>query len=390
MFAEWHSRNLSKKINNAHKTRMKKGTVVTNGKLWGYDQVNADLVINEREAEVVKLVFDLYIQGKGFRTIVQDLTVRGITNQNGNPFALTTLQRMIRNEKYKGQLICGKRHKNFFTKKTENVPESEWVIHENRIPAIIEPHIWDKANEILQGKRKVLNVDDRLKVAGYFNGSYSLSGKLKCALCDSPYYHSSYTRKASGVKVYQWQCYAYKSFGKNHPNGCCNSTLREDDLNHVVREVIFDFWDNKEQTFDNLLGVLGSSLTDNLHLRDTKKLEQEKDRIKARLSKLIALFSDELISKQEFIEAREALHKDLHDVECKLQKISDNTKGTTSKKDRLSGIKEFFDVRFADASGISDEFLKDHVDSILVHPNYNLDITIGGRKYPNVSDVRPD
>ena len=61
---------------------------------------------------------------------------------------------MSEDEKYKGILICGKTHKNFFTKKTEAVPESEWIIHENRIPVIIEPALWDEANAILDGRRK--------------------------------------------------------------------------------------------------------------------------------------------------------------------------------------------------------------------------------------------
>ena len=56
MFAEWYSRNLSKKINAAQKTRMKKGTVVTNGKMWVYNQVNSNLEINEEEAEIVRFV----------------------------------------------------------------------------------------------------------------------------------------------------------------------------------------------------------------------------------------------------------------------------------------------------------------------------------------------
>ena len=44
MFSEWYSRNLSKKSNNAQKTRMQSGRILTNGRLWGYDQKNADLI----------------------------------------------------------------------------------------------------------------------------------------------------------------------------------------------------------------------------------------------------------------------------------------------------------------------------------------------------------
>ena len=77
-FAEWFSVNQSVKMNNAHNTRMKKGTVVTNGKLWGYNQVNAQLVINKEEAEIVRFIFEEYADGKGFRTIAKELDKMGI------------------------------------------------------------------------------------------------------------------------------------------------------------------------------------------------------------------------------------------------------------------------------------------------------------------------
>jgi DNA invertase Pin-like site-specific DNA recombinase len=154
MFAEWYSRNLSKKINSAHKTRMKKGTVVTSGTMWGYKQKNAMLEINEDEAEIVRTIFNSYIQGKGFRTIANELDAQGIKNRNGGKFSTTTLKRIVKNEKYKGMLICGKTHTNFFTKKVEPVPKENWIIHEDKIPAIVSKEVWDKANQILASKRR--------------------------------------------------------------------------------------------------------------------------------------------------------------------------------------------------------------------------------------------
>jgi DNA invertase Pin-like site-specific DNA recombinase len=97
LIAEQYSRDLSIKINNAHKTRAKKARAVTNGKMWGYYQKDGKLFINEEEAEIVKLIFSLYIQGFGFRSIQKKIDEIGYTSRNGTSFAMTTLKRIIKN-----------------------------------------------------------------------------------------------------------------------------------------------------------------------------------------------------------------------------------------------------------------------------------------------------
>ena len=166
------SRDLSKKINQSQKKRMENGRVITNGRMWGYDQKDGQLFVNEKETEVVRYVFGEYASGIGYRKIKTKLDEKGITSQNGTLFSMSTLKRMIRNEKYKGVLIMGQRHKDFNTKKFNDVPESEWVIHYDKIPAIVSEELWDRANKELEKKRKTIGADEKIKVAGYFSGTY--------------------------------------------------------------------------------------------------------------------------------------------------------------------------------------------------------------------------
>jgi DNA invertase Pin-like site-specific DNA recombinase len=391
VFSEWHSRNLSKKINSAHKTRMKKGTVVTNGKLWGYDQVKgtAELVINEEEAEVVRLVFNLYIQNVGFRKIVQELADRGITSSNGTPLTTTTLNRMIRNEKYKGVLVCGKRHKNFFTKKYEHIPEEDWIIHENRIPAIVDEDIWEKANEILRGKRRHYSVEEQKIAAGYFHGSYALSGKIKCGLCGSTYYHGSYsTSKTKDTRRYCWNCKCYKMYGKNHKAGCANITVKEDDLNHVIKEIAFEFWKDKEKTLQNVKSILDSVIVEDNYEHTIKKLMAEKDRLISKKDKLLDLYTDDVINKEEFKKRNEIIDSSYDSISEEIQQLSEQSQGLNSKKDRLAKIMNFLETELRSPEGITDEFIKVLVDEVIVYPDRTIDITINGKHFPNVPTFR--
>lgn len=73
ILAEEYSRELSKKINNSYKRRIEaakngeKISIVNNSRSLGYDKVNGELVINEKEAEVVRMIFNMYASGEGLR-----------------------------------------------------------------------------------------------------------------------------------------------------------------------------------------------------------------------------------------------------------------------------------------------------------------------------------
>ena len=251
LIAAQFSRDLSKKINHANKKRAKEGGVVTNGKLWGYNQFKGKLTIDEEQADVVRKVFEMYADEFGFRTIVQELTRLGIANQNGNLFSLTTLKRMIKNEKYKGTLISNKKHKDFDTKKINDVSEDDWVIIENGVPAIVSLETWEKANRILHEKRKIFKSDEtnKSRLAGYFKGSYIYSGKIKCGACGAPYWHQlySYGTKNGRNKNDLWQCSTFRSFGKKTEHGCKNPHIQTVELDKMVKNTIFDFWNNKDE-----------------------------------------------------------------------------------------------------------------------------------------------
>ena len=108
ILAEEYSRELSKKINNSYKRRIEaakngeKISIVNNSRSLGYDKVNGELVINEKEAEVVRMIFNMYASGEGLRAISNTLYDMGYRNRSGNEIDPTTISRMLSSEKYKG------------------------------------------------------------------------------------------------------------------------------------------------------------------------------------------------------------------------------------------------------------------------------------------------
>lgn len=111
ILAEEYSRELSKKINNSYKRRIEaakngeKISIVNNSRSLGYDKVNGELVINEKEAEAVRMIFNMYASGEGLRAISNTLYDMGYRNRSGNEIDPTTISRMLSSEKYKGVYV---------------------------------------------------------------------------------------------------------------------------------------------------------------------------------------------------------------------------------------------------------------------------------------------
>lgn len=389
MFAEWYSRNLSKKSNNAQQTRMKAGRIVTNGRMWGYDQKDADLIINEKEADIVRYVFNSYIQGNGFRTIMIELDKMGIRSHNGTPFALTTLKRMIRNEKYKGILVCGKKHKNFYTKRIDDIPSDNWVIHNNRIPAIVTEEVWNKANEVLKGKQKKYSVDDTVKISGYFNGFYPLSGKIICGICKEKYYHGTYKNKKT-PKVNVWQCKRYKSYGINSERGCTNLNMKCDELDEIIKEQLYQFWQNKEDSLQTVIGILSSTLETDNNKSAIEKLKMEKTKLISKRSKMLDLYADGIIDKDNLSIKINEINEEIKNNEVSLYNALKESDSILSINQRIGKIKTFLEENIIDKDCITPEIIEDLVDEVLIYPNRHIDIVINGQSFPSVTAVRQD
>jgi site-specific DNA recombinase len=378
-FAEWSSINQSIKMNQAHQTRMNKGTVVTNGKLWGYNQVNSQLEINEQEAEIVRYVFNAYIIGKGFRIIAKELDEMGIKNKNGNLFSLTTLKRMIKQEKYKGVLVCGKRHRNYWTKEYEDVPEDKWITHENAVPAIVTVEIWEKANELLVDKRKEYGLEEKRKISGYFNGTYVYSGKVKCGKCDRPYYHSVYTTgKNKDKKLKLWECKGYREHGKKSENGCDNVRVQEQEMDNIVKQAIFDFWQNKDENVKKVLSILDGILSQNDYKTSMDKLNNEKKKIEKKKEKLLELYAEELISKVEFKSRNDDYSNQLEKINKDIEDTESNNKTTLNRRERLFNIKEFFNIKLESKDNLNDKIINSFLKEVIVYPENKIRIVLNG------------
>lgn len=110
MLAQEEIRNMSENIQWGFKRRFEQGVTLNNYKyFYGYDVVDGELVVNEQQAEVVRNIFDWYLQGMSLGQIKRRLEENQIKTASGKSvWSKSVIQEMLCNEKYMGDCMLQK------------------------------------------------------------------------------------------------------------------------------------------------------------------------------------------------------------------------------------------------------------------------------------------
>ncbi len=215
---DMYVRDISKKIRSSLIERKKAGNFLGVTAPYGYQKDPNNkfhLIINEKEAEVVKRVFRLYLEGNGLTRIAQILTKDGIpvpgesrdigkTRRTAlySSWKQTTIRRILDNRVYLGELVQFKRRKiNYKSKRRITVPEEERYICRGTHETIIDEESFNAVQNILKKNKS-------------FKGSkhdYLFKGLLFCSECGARLNvtYSNYALKRYGEYRYTTICYSY-------------------------------------------------------------------------------------------------------------------------------------------------------------------------------------
>lgn len=215
---DMYVRDISKKIRSSLIERKKAGNFLGVTAPYGYQKDPNNkfhLIINEKEAEVVKRVFRLYLEGNGLTRIAQILTKDGIpvpgesrdigkTRRTAlySSWKQTTIRRILDNRVYLGELVQFKRRKiNYKSKRRINVPEEERYICKGTHEAIIDEEDFNTIQNILKKNKSFKGI----------RHDYLFKGLLYCAECGARLNitYSNYALKKYGEYRYTTICYSY-------------------------------------------------------------------------------------------------------------------------------------------------------------------------------------
>ncbi|WP_265447707.1 recombinase family protein [Acetivibrio straminisolvens] len=215
MLAQDESRNISENIQWGIQRKFEKGEIYSKYKnFMGYTCVDGEIVIVPEQAEVVRKIFDLYLQGLSLGQIKVYLESQGIKTVTGNEIWDTkTIQRMLTNEKYKGDTMLQKTFtEDFMTgKRSKNIGQRNRYYVKDSHPAIVSAEVFDKVQEEMAKRSRLVSKEDgTAEISGSkYNGKYLLGNLLMCGDCGA-----SYRRRTERGKVV-WRCAARVEKGKD-------------------------------------------------------------------------------------------------------------------------------------------------------------------------------
>lgn len=319
----------------------------------------------DENAPIVQRIFKEYAEGVPKARIVERLNQEGYKNQFGRPFNTRTILDMLQNEKYIGTYVYN--HTQTETIRLEGIIKNP----------IIDMTLW---NEV-QKKRQTMNKPKHRK------RNYLLTGKLRCGVCGFTYCGSGAkkTRKSGdGYAAY------YKCAGKvKNKNGCTNPSLNKEYYEKLIIDTI-----TETILTDNAIEEIAVKVAKQLEAEKKKpkvptaKLKKQLNDVKDKLSRLMDLYLDGDMDKQELNKRNTELKNKKKHLE---EQIERNEQLEQTDKFEIEKIKnimiEFREELKANPDiEYSQAIYNTFVDSITVYPD-TLEIklrvdfsTLGGDK----------
>lgn len=346
-------RKISERVRFGFKRAIENGVVLGNSKIWGYEKREGRLVIQEEEARVVRAIFDLYANRRlGIRAISAQLTAQGVRNSRGGELSFSTIRGILCNPKYKG-CYCGRKTSkvDYKLKTIKTFPQEEWVMYpdEERVPPIVTPELWDKANRILEERSAKQSAPDR---TGYQN-RYPYSGKIICSVHRLPCYRSLYRGSGGGREI--WQCQEYSRRGRA---GCTAPVLYTAELDEVLRQLLEE-WD-REDAARRLLQLYAQLERRGGGERETARCRAEIAGLERRKDKLLDLSIEGRISDQEFSQRNQGFNGELDRLRRRLEELEEGARGDrelVNSETLARAVEE--ELRFPEglSAGVVDAFL---------------------------------
>ena len=192
MAAQEESTSISKNMRWSIQKRMESGSFVTNYAPFGYRLEGGVLFPEPEEARVVKAIFTLFLSGRGALSIAKELNADQIPTRHGGKWGRSSVEYLLKNERYMGDAIVQKRYRTPTIPTTRRINHGElpmYHIHGYHEP-IVPKEVFEQAQRLLA--QRAVHTD---RGEG---GSVSL--KMECPDCGNQF------RRMKIRNTYYWGC----------------------------------------------------------------------------------------------------------------------------------------------------------------------------------------
>ncbi len=354
-------RRLSERVSFGMKRSIDNGVVLGCSNIYGYVKDKGKLVIDEVQAEMIKVIFDRYANTTdGLSKVSRYLFNLGYKSRTGKRIDTTILTRIIENPKYKGY-YCGHKSKvlDYRTKQKKKLNESDWIIYKDydNVPPIVSEELWKKANIKLKERQK--SFTNRTINKAVFQNRYTYSGKIYCG-CHNVTYHRSSAGKRKKNPV--WECQIYR---KESLKGCSNPRVFEFELDKIFKDMFNKSFKSRNNFLDELLSECKNYLETNNNDVEIKSLESKILVLNNKKNKLLELVMEEYLSKDDYRKQIDFINEDLMIYRNKMDNLKNNKKGKNDIENKMNEIKNTLEKCLDDDECYSNIF-NELIDRIIV------------------------
>jgi DNA invertase Pin-like site-specific DNA recombinase/DNA-binding transcriptional MerR regulator len=383
---QWYLEDLSENIKRTFRQKMKAGQYLGGFAPYGYIKDPNDkhkIIIDEEAAKVVRLIFDLSLQGYGVNIISQKLSEMKIPtptehkknqgfkfyNPNSQIYSkkglwgYTTVKRILNNPVYIGTLIQGREKKvSYKSKKVVVAPKDEWVVIENNHEPIISKEVFEKTQKLLQIRRKTCKTTSGQKFQPHL-----FSGKIRCADCNSAMTKTS-GRLAGGYDYFMCQLGKKTKYKE-----CTRHSIRYNTVEKYVDleikkqiKSMLEYGDNIEEIKKHF----NKDATNDKKILSIKKQLQKNENKVDNLNKSISsLYVDKvsgIVDENDFITIKENINIEIQQIKDKNLLLSNDLKSLTVDNKKINN---FMDAvhKYANYEKLTFEIVNDFIECIYIH-----------------------
>ena len=291
---QYYSAELAQKVNRGIRESWLKGNSTGGKGYFGYNVVDKKYIIEDREAEIVREIFDRYSKGYTVRAMAADLKERGIRRKDGKYLDAKCLYNILHNVRYTG------------------IVEHYGIVYDKIFPAIISKDVWDKVNEINEGNKQAPGRKKEIY-------DYILSGKLFCGYCGRRMVGVSGTSRNGSVHYY----YACRSLHRRQ-EGCEQKTVIKQQLEDIVIDAVTRLLSSEEN-----IKLIAHKVCE-LHKRQTrdnvrlKALQTQRANAEKACNNLIRAIEMGIITEQTKIRLTE-LERKISELDFDIEKEKQKT-----------------------------------------------------------------
>ncbi|MFI3255776.1 MAG: recombinase family protein, partial [Eubacteriales bacterium] len=361
-FAQEESLNISKNCKKGIRMKMEHGTYTPASAPYGYKIHEKQLVIVEEEAEIVQQIFADYLAGKGITLIANQLCSRVIKGKTARIiWKPTTISRILRNEKYKGDSLWQKKF-------NEDVLPYQQKLNRGELPqyyvksthqGIVSEISFELANILLNEQSKKVNLERK---------TYSLSKKIICSNCGA-----TYSRKVTRGKIY-WSCRTHLNDSEN----CDAQRIPE----VSIHRAFVNLYNKLRNNYKEILVPLQEGLEE-LQIqgaRHSEKIQEINQRI-AEISEqnlnLSGLMAQGILDSALFIPQIDALKAEMDKLKWQKKRLVGKLTSDDSP-DKLSEVIAFLERSPKTISKFEGEFFDELIDNILAFDKEKITFVLYG------------